>query len=412
MKRNKYHSNDSIKDLLKSMPDVEDRQSSEDLYRKISAKRNNELQRQSKRKKLATVWGVGVASAAAIILFLFAALPSMQQEQSYDTSSSEESVETSRDQAEARDQTKNEIDRSSESNVKKDESSSPETAEASFHDSMATESSLISRVVTKNENELNAIAAFGDLQGQYVVPVTFSVLKESNTMEQLYNSLEGSFKEDEWGVKGYQFASVSFDINQEEGIVLVNFPVDYDFPESSTQENIFIMSLKVMFGPLDVNTIKLETDGEPGINLGNNTGLEEIDISGEFLYKLYTPQKGPRLFISIPVNQGSTVEEALKELKVDETAFSIEGTIPHSVDIEDVKIDGELLEVNMNGGDNIDDQQVITMIESILMTAKQFGFTQVKFNNLPKDEVGMYDLSQAISVPYSVNPMPLQQSSP
>lgn len=396
------------------MPDVEDRQSSEDLYRKISAKRNKELQRQSKRKKLATGWGVGMASVAAIIIFLIAALPSMQQEQAYDTSSSDESVELSNDQAESKDgdQKENEIDRSSDANTQ-EESSSSEKAESSFHDSMTTESSLISRVVTNNENELHAIAAFGDFQGQYVVPVTFSVLKESNTMEQLYNSLEGSLDEDEWGVRAYQFSSVSFDINKEEGVVVVNFPEDYDFPESSTQENIFIMSLKVMFGPLDVNTIKLETEGESGVNLGNNTGLEEINISKRSIYKLYTPQNGPQLFISIPVNQGTTIAEALNELKVDEPAFTIEGTIPKAVDIGDITTNGELLEVNINGGDNFDgDQQMLTMIESILITAKQFGFTQVKFNHLPKDEVGMYDLNKTISVPYSVNPMPLQQSAP
>ncbi|GGC99878.1 hypothetical protein [Pontibacillus salipaludis] len=411
MKRNKNHSSDSIKDLLKSMPNVEDRQNSEELYRKISDKRNKELQRRSKRKKMATGWGIGLASVAATILFFIAVLPSMTQEQAYDTSSSDESAEVSRDQAEYKAQNKNEMDRSSNTNAQ-EESASSEKTEANFRDAMSTESSLISRVVKDNEKEQHAIAAFGDLQGQYVVPITFSVTQEVKSIDELYNSLD-AFEEEVWGVRKYQFSSVSFDINEEEGVVLVNFPEDYDFPESSTQENIFIMSLKEMFSPLDVTTIKLETDGEPGVNLGNNTGLEEIDIYGESLYKLYTPQNGPKLFISIPISQGLTVEEALNELKVDEPTFTIEGTIPKELEIIDVKPDGEFLEVNFNVANTIDgEQQMLTMIESILMTSKQFGFTQIKFNNLPHSEIGKYDLTKPISVPYSVNPMPLQQSSP
>lgn len=397
------------------MPIVEDRQNSEELYRKISDKRNKKLQRGSKRKKMATRWGIGLASVAAIILFFIAALPTMTQQQAYDTSSSDETAELSKDQAESNDQNNNEMDRPSVTNGQEDtqeESSSSEKAEANFHDTMSKESSLISRVVKENEAEHHAIAAFGDLQGQYVVPITFSVAQQVNSIDQLYNSLN-AFEEEVWSVRKYQFSSVSFDINEEEGIVVVNFPVDYDFPESSTQENIFIMSLKEMFNPLDVTTIKLATDGEPGVNLGNNAGLKEIDISGKFLYKLYTPPNGPKLFISIPITQGLTVEEALNELKVDEPAFTVEGTIPKAVDIKDVKRDGELLKVNFNVTNTIEgDQQLITMIESILMTAKQFGFTQIKFNNLPDPVVGDYDVTKPISVPYSVNPMPLQQSSP
>ncbi len=394
------------------MPNVEDRQNSEELYREISYKRNKELQRRSKRKKMATGWGIGLASVAATILFFIAVLPSITQEQAYDTSSSDESAEVSRDQAESKaPQNKNETDRSSNTNAQ-EESASSEKTEANFRDAMSTESSLISRVVKDNEKEHHAIAAFGDLQGQYVVPITFSVKQEVKSIDQLYNSLD-AFEEEVWGVRKYQFSSVSFDINEEEGIVLVNFPVDYDFPESSTQENIFIMSLKEMFNPLEVTSIKLKKDGEPGVNLGNNAGLEEIDIYGESLYKLYTPQNGPKLFISIPNSQGLTVEEALNELKVDEPTFTIEGTIPKEVEIIDVKPDGELLEVNFNVANTIDgEQQMLTMIESILMTSKQFGFTQIKFNNLPDSEVGKYDLTKPISVPYSVNPMPLQQSSP
>ncbi|MCD5323034.1 MULTISPECIES: hypothetical protein [Pontibacillus] len=412
MKRNNHHNDDSIQDLLNRMPSVEDRQSSEELYRKISTKRFQHVQKRSKRKKALTAWGAGIASLAAIILFFVVAFPSMQMDNAqHDTASSNESMDASADQStsEAHEYKEAKLQETEESHQSSDQSKS-DMGNDSEQGFVATDSALSSQVVYREDNKKYATLPFADVQGQYIIPFTFQSVNDTQTVEQLYNSLSPSIQED-WGVMEYQFSSVSFNINQKERIVVAGFPEDYEFPGSSAQENIFLKSLKAMFRPLNIQTIDLQTNGEPGVDLGNNSGLKQIKLDGISVYKRFNSPNGLQLFVQVPINQSATVEEALNKLKVDEPNFNVEGTIPKEVEVMAVETTGDTLEVNVNGVEGLEQARyTLWMIESILMTAKEFGYQEVKFNGFPFERLGTYNFTKSLQVPFSVNPMPANQS--
>lgn len=53
-------------------------------------------------------------------------------------------------------------------------------------------------------------------------------------------------------------------------------------------------------------------------------------------------------------------------------------------------------------------QELLTMVEAILMTAKSFGFDSVKFENMSIQQIGNYDLNNPIKDPNGVNPIVLK----
>ncbi|UOK56899.1 hypothetical protein MGI18_19400 [Bacillus sp. OVS6] len=49
------------------------------------------------------------------------------------------------------------------------------------------------------------------------------------------------------------------------------------------------------------------------------------------------------------------------------------------------------------------------MLEAILMTAKEFGYENVKFEGINVDRVGDMNVTEAVPVPFSPNPVELNE---
>lgn len=81
-------------------------------------------------------------------------------------------------------------------------------------------------------------------------------------------------------------------------------------------------------------------------------------------------------------------------------------TIPDDIDFSVESDDESTLHLSYSGPSDIQDLQEITvMIESILMTAKAYGYESVDFENMPIEKVGNYPFSETIEVPIAVNPI-------
>jgi len=93
-----------------------------------------------------------------------------------------------------------------------------------------------------------------------------------------------------------------------------------------------------------------------------------------------------------------------------EEQSGVDPSIPMSITIESVQVKGDTAIVVLSDKSVMENTiENIFALESILMTAKEFGFTQVIFKTTQEGLVGNVPLNEPVNVPYSPNPITLPQ---
>lgn len=134
----------------------------------------------------------------------------------------------------------------------------------------------------------------------------------------------------------------------------------------------------------------------------NKDHNNEISNSSYMLYNY-------RFLIPIPQEDQTPIDDALNEMKYNRKTYNIYATIPDNIDFSIDSSESKLIinfKVVAGLGDN---QETITMIEAILMTAKSYDYEAVDFENLPTDQIGSYNVSTPLKVPEAINPVYLQE---
>lgn len=69
--------------------------------------------------------------------------------------------------------------------------------------------------------------------------------------------------------------------------------------------------------------------------------------------------------------------------------------------------DGEQLRIQLSEKHKVEDSlEGILMIEGLLLTAKEFGYSEVLFTHAHAKKIGNYDVTKPIAVPAAPNPLP------
>lgn len=142
-------------------------------------------------------------------------------------------------------------------------------------------------------------------------------------------------------------------------------------------------------------------------NLSPDAELKETTFTNlqEASYMIYQNQ----YFVPISRDEATPISKAINTLKTAIPESDIRNTIPAEVDFRiDADHPDELLLEYIGNEDVEESSFTVTMIESILLTAKSYGYESVLFQAMPIDEVGMYQFFKAIDVPIGVNPIYLQ----
>jgi len=93
-----------------------------------------------------------------------------------------------------------------------------------------------------------------------------------------------------------------------------------------------------------------------------------------------------------------------------EEQSGVDPSIPMSITIESVQVKGDTAIVVLSDKSVMENTiENIFALESILMTAKEFGFTQVIFKTTQEGIIGKVPLNEPVNVPYSPNPITLPQ---
>ncbi|WP_100010767.1 hypothetical protein [Lentibacillus sediminis] len=382
-----------IIDTLRSLPQVKDTSNKDDLYQRISLNLHQKKRQPKRQRKLAPV--LGTLMAAAILLII---IPVYIGNAPFENSGDQSANQAAEDSA------------AEFSTNDTAEESSSQTMEAPGAESKASgvqengESYVIQQ---SDENKTIMYGAVADRQQQYVIPLAFPV-SAGEDLSAYYNQLDAYINAEDWGLSDYMFEDVSFSLDEEKERVTMNIPDDFTIGEGATASYLFEQTLTKMFTPHNIREVAFESENGNGVELGPIGVIPEMPLyeNEKESFKLHTTEQGSRSFlVPVPNEEQTTIQEGLEALKLSEASFDVYRTIPEGVDFS-AETEGSQLLLHYTGNNGVlDNQETVTMIESILMTAKSYGFETVHFLQFPLEQTGKYNLTEPLPVPEAVNPI-------
>ncbi|RWZ60229.1 hypothetical protein EQV77_02755 [Halobacillus fulvus] len=398
MKRKSYDDK-QIEHLLKELPSIKDKQSKDEVYRKIQHKK-----RKPTKKKIP--WLIpGLASLAVVIVlalmvpaFLGGIQSPMSQmaddsadqtassgEESSEAESTEEAAPTpNNDQAIGTDE------QQGEGEVSTDQEDADASMDESPSEGQMTTASTLKRYTAASDGEANP-SIFIDENAQLIIPLTGVGMSE-----------------EEWN-------NVSSDID--EGLLPIEPPYTYTiegqqatvvFPDQfsisgSSGTIALVESIQWRLYYEGVDQIRLQTESGAPVSLGNYGELEELPVidEGIYIYRLYeSPSTQSRYMIPVQTS-ATSFEEAIQQLQ--ENQDSTIAPVPANLSVSATG-NNNTVQIKIDGEEWDSDQSKLTAIEAILLTAKQFGYSEVEFEGVEGLE-RYFDLDRPVSVPDYVNPV-------
>ncbi|MCT2537420.1 hypothetical protein NC661_00510 [Aquibacillus koreensis] len=407
---------EKLKTLLNSMPRIEDEQSKDELYAKISSRVEQKERPSIKRRRFSWVFpSLGTIGVITLFVLIFQNSPinfngnyeSLEESSGYDMASDEdrESTEEDREGTDG-DTAENKINSFGEES-EPEMDAIEESAEGEI--SMADVAPNSHIVTATRPNTTMVQLAVTETNIQNVIPITLIDGDGNRDVNEYYNELESFIDLSELGVKSIIPEGLTFDIDESENQVTMHVSEDFKFPDGSSYPNIFVNALSIMFQPFEIDAVSIgSTDNSEslfGPIVPNDDQIQLNDFANNG-YKLYqSSEKLSELLVPIQGDFAS-LEEAMIEMQTSEPEFNLKATVPTDISFTVEENDNTVI-VTMDESEIFGDpQQTINMVEAILMTAKSFGFVEVQFQ-LPILTAGPYLFDNPIPIPVGVNPIEL-----
>lgn len=377
-----------IKDSLKNMPKIKDDLDKDQLYRRVSSEMNQPDKMNKKKRFTFSPVLTAVITAGLLILSVpFFMNDTLVQDNSNQSDSHTMDRITSEESADHGEKSGSATERNGEQE----------------ENSVLTNSPDSNAVQESGNNEMIIHGAVTDLQGQYTIPLSL-IVSDSTEKNQYYDEFDNYLDEENWGIAEYMFDDVTFQLYESNQHVQIDLPADFSLAEQgSAGASLFEDLLAAMFLPNQIDLVKFSES----VNMGQIGMVEELSLHPtKSIYKYYQAEESDKGFlVQVPIDDQMDFETALTEMKRDEKAYHVTGTIPESAEISVQKNDSQLLFDFADSEMQDTDEKLTTMIDAILMTAKNFGYKEVTFTNAPHNHIGPYDLSAPIKVPEGANPI-------
>lgn len=390
MKRQEWN-DEKIEQLLKQLPHVQDQQSSVDIYQSILYKQNN-------RKKSRTWIAPTLATIAALFIFilfspfLFQEITSSNEESSMDKATSSSSVEKENTLIIQENQAKQESSIMAE-----------ETADIELPD---LENNRQETFVTSLEDRNQTITiGLTETGAEYIIPISVSedYLKESKQIQEIL--VEKVIN---------KIGPVSFELHNTEILpqenseeIILNYTGE-PILSSSASEIIYKEAIQETFRWQGVNTVKLQTNNNAGIEFGQSgiqyeMAIQENRKKAYFIYQY--SDNTTKLLVPSP-ESFLTIDEALEMMMKGIPDKKLYPSVVEQLSNISITNNDKQIEIEFSDSDSFQDtEQYILMLEAILLTAKDFGFEKVNFNGIALDRIGNMDLTKPVEVPFSPNPI-------
>ncbi|WP_368985243.1 GerMN domain-containing protein [Caldifermentibacillus hisashii] len=252
-----------------------------------------------------------------------------------------------------------------------------------------------------------------DEQALNVIPVSIIAKKESgkNWVDQI-NDVFGQINEEKLGLFDYLPYQGNF-TNKEENSLNLNLEDNHQYNADSTSEMNFFTSLSYLKYQ-GINKVSFSVADTPGVHFAHHgEKIYELPLNENLQCGFLYYEKKGHVFLTPTPSRFSSIEEALINMQEGNERYHLKPTIPatlaYSVSVEN---HDQLIFKFTNKIKLEDNESDIRMIESILLTAKEFGFNKVQFQNTENAKIGSFDLRKAIDVPVAPNLIDLHAVTP
>lgn len=380
---------EQIEKMLRGMPGAEDERSKEEVWQRLQ--QDPRLQTSSPAPKRKRKQWMPFAAAAAALLLLALFMPSFLQKNDVateDAKSSDYSLETA------------EIEQSGD-----------EAGPAAFSGRSAVKHYALYPSALLNETAFH-IGLVSDQAA--VVPVTLLLPnervnkdlsgREMNSLA-LYETYAGAFDQTLLGFTSYHPYNAEF--ASENGRLLMKFPEDHAYDESSAALEMLTLSVQETFIDFDEIAL-LKEDGGP-IEFDQVGEVEKpMKLAGlekQQAYFVYDNNGG--LFLSPNFGESfDTLAEALDAMKETPNDFYA-SAVPESVDFT-ADVQEETVQITFTQTLNLETLQqdeAMQLIEGLALTAASFG-KQLQLDQIAPQQWNGFDFSNPLEKPAGANPLP------
>jgi hypothetical protein len=396
MKKNNWDETE-IENLLREMPSLKDSRSREEVYQAVN---------RSQSVKRSKSWGYPALAGVAALLILALITPSMFnsiKHPEYENSASDMAIEESADSGTA-DQ---EIASLPESTEENDDAGSTGLGDAeSNNESMMlkAESADLTNVYEEDLLQYDVITYGLATPDAFAVPVSVLVEKtETGNWLERFNEVSREIPEEVWGFQDYYPLPGSFSVDEESKELTYTVTDEEQLNLGSAGETLLYDSIVMFLESSAYEEVKLQKpDGSvPSFShLGEVSEITKSRRSNKGYFK-YTNENGEVFLVPGTVKQ-SSVSDALSDMKISPNG-QYEPVITDDIQFL-TTTENNLLTLTFEEEFTLQDtSDHLLLIEGILMTAKEFGFEEVMFQNIENTSWNGFDFSQPVTVPISPN---------
>lgn len=393
MKRSSNWDEKLIEQQLRQLPKIEDKQSKDLLFERIQEKMQEQQIHQRKKQKN---WVIPTVAAAAVFFLMLLIVPSFLNEQNMTKEDSLEGDFSTREIMIEEDEDAHGI-----ANIEM--APGIASVEQDNYPVYLNAAQPIDLEYYNSQLAQLAVPVFSSA-GEFVV--TVSLLADGKTEIDRFLAVRELFSGEVWGIGRFPSFSINSIYEEKGGILVMDVPTGTFESLSATEDSLYKTILKETFWPR-FREIEFRSDGQLGVIWGQtgpitNLNLEQQNRSGYYFFETDT---GFLLLVkgnSVNAPTGETLYETLLIMKQSE----LDGlqSIPEYLEFVTVEDQGDLVTIHFQEGTIFEDSSLnLAIIEAILFTAKDFGYSFVKFKGVEPTSVGHYLLTETLVIPEKVN---------
>lgn len=392
----KYFTEEELEGLLRDMPKISDHRHRDEIYRSVQ-ERMHEEKNEIKRKRI--FWPALASLAATLILIVLgSSLLSREDHLTHlwQNQKSQERITITQDKEEMAPGAGGGATIVEERLEIFDSQVMEANRTAIYQESLTDEEMAITLNIP-------------DRSFQNIIPVSVIVQKENEkTWLDHYLEISAQIDEEELGLADYYPLQGTLTLEGDDALKL-NLATDNPYTVGTTSEEMFFRGLDA-FRHQGIKEIRLFVDDRPGLDLHHEVEpltVYSIAPYGRTGYWLYETER--QTFLTPGPSNYKTVTETLVDMKNDIATHELIASIPERIQFKVEEEGPRTLTIRFSEDIILSEEpEMMYMIEAILLTAKEFGYNEVRFININGNtDLFGWDFTKTIKVPVAPNRLQL-----
>lgn len=388
----KQFSEKDLQRLLREMPLIEDQRSKDEVFHMVKKRLQEEMESPRQRRR-PILWPVIASIAAMFLIFVLSTSLLFRN----DDLAGSNQAELDREQFTMEDELPGIVLEENQST----------TQDQLFTNEIKIADAALRTAIYEEDlagNEFTLTLNVPDEMFQNAIPVSVIVQDiEGRTWLDQYIDVMNGINEEELGLAEYYPLNGTFTLT-DAGSVSLNLNSNHTYTMGTAGETMFFKSLDALKYQ-GIAEVHLFENFEPGIQLHHEDEkltVYSIRPTQNTGYLLYETDR--QVFLTPSPNSYETIGESFQEMKTGIEKNELAPSIPDFVDFKIIHENPDTLSLSFSPTTEFpDDRSFVYMIEAILLTAKEFGFQYVHFNNIGMDHFQDFDFTKPVHVPVAPN---------